>query len=364
MLTKSAKIELLENQAEYNRNLQQATSKNQAEVFKIKSLAPQTYPQIGQISADDSTIVGKEGWFFISSGTNKLTEYHTGIRRLPLAKINQWSELLAQRIQWHHAQKIKYQHIFIPSKIAVYPEYYPHPLEIKGDRPIIQLQKKCHQPFVYPLELFSQYKNQYQLYEKQDSHWSFWGCYLAYQLLCQKFQITPNSRLLNFPIETIQGKGDLGVKFGLTETTLKKRVALASQVVYDNQVINYVHQGSVRILKNSRIPHGKMIIFGDSFCAPGTPDYSAKKRLVARLSSLFAETLNEVHFVWTPWVDYDYIEREKPDFVLTEMAERFLVRVPDDHDHLPLEEFVAKKLMEFALTLKGTLNATSASRFA
>lgn len=345
--TKSTNIELLENQAEYNHHLHQAELKNHAEVFKIKSLAPQTYPQIGQVSADNATIFGKEGWLFINSGTNNLTEYHTGIRRLPLAKVNQWSELLAQRIQWHQAQKIKYQHIFIPSKIAVYPEYYPHHLEIKGDRPIIQLQKKCPQPFVYPLELFSQYKNQYHLYEKQDSHWSFWGCYLTYQLLCQKFNITPNSQLLSFPIETTQALGDLGVKFGLTETTLQKKVALTSQVVYDNKVINHAHQGSIRILKNDRIPHGKMIIFGDSFGNSNTPDTTGGKRLIARLSTLFAETLNEVHFVWTPWVDYDYLEREKPDFVLTEMAERFLVRVPDDHDHLPLEEFAAVKLKEF-----------------
>jgi hypothetical protein len=359
LCTKSTNIELLENQEEYNRSLHQAELKNHAEVFKIKSLAPQTYPQVGQISADQATIFGKDGWLFINSGTNNFTEYHTGVRRLPLAKVNQWSALLAQRIQWHNAQKIQYQHIFIPSKIAVYPEYYPHPLEIKGDRPIIQLQKKCHQPFVYPLELFSQYKNQYQLYEKQDSHWSFWGCYLTYQLLCQKFQITPNSQLLSFPIETTQVLGDLGVKFGLTETTLQKKVALAAQVIYDNQVINYARQGSVRILKNDRIPHGKMIIFGDSFCNPGIfgnsfchsgiPDLTAEKRLIARLSTLFAETLNEVHFVWTPWVDYDYIEREKPDFVLTEMAERFLVRVPDDHDHLPLEEFAAEKLKELGV---------------
>jgi hypothetical protein len=347
--TKSTKIELLENQAEYNHHLHQAELKNHAEVFKIKSLAPQTYPQIGEISADNAAIFGKEGWLYINSGTNNFTEYHTGVRRLPLAKVNQWSELLAQRIQWHQAQKIKYQHIFIPSKIAVYPEYYPHPLEIKGDRPIIQLQKKCHQFFTYPLELFIQYKEQYQLYEKQDSHWNFWGCYLTYQLLCQKLKISPDPTLVNAPVETIKSQGDLGAKFGLTEMTLAKKIKLSSKIIYDNQVINHAHQGSVRVLHNDRIAHGKMIIFGDSFCNPGIPDYSDKKRLIARLSTLFAESLNEVYFVWTPWIDYDYIEREKPDFVLTEMAERFLVRVPDDNDHLPLEEFAAEKLKEFGV---------------
>jgi hypothetical protein len=297
------------------------------------------YPEIGKVSADNSAIAGKEGWFFINSGTNHLTEYHTGAKRLPLLKVNQWGQLLTQRIQWHQPRKIAYQHIFIPNKIAVYPEYYPHSLDIQGDRPILQLQKKCHQFFTYPLELFIQYKEQYQLYEKQDSHWNFWGCYLTYQLLCQKFKISPNPRLVNAPVETIKSQGDLGAKFGLRDMVLAKKLKLSSKIIYDNQVINHAHQGSVRVLQNDRIAHGKMIIFGDSFCNPGIPDYSDKKRLIARLSTLFAETLNEVHFVWTPWIDYDYIEREKPDFVLTEMAERFLVRVPDDNDHLPLEEF-------------------------
>jgi hypothetical protein len=305
------------------------------------------YPELGKVSADNSAIAGKSGWFFINSGTNYLTEYHTGAKRLPLLKVDQWEQLLTQRIQWHEARKIAYQHIFVPNKIAVYPEYHPHSLDIQGDRPIQQLQEKCHQLFTYPLELFTQHKEQYQLYEKQDSHWSFWGCYLAYELLCQKLGISLNPDLIKGSMVATQVKGDLGAKFGLKYTTLQKKLTLNSQVIYDNQVINHAHQGSVRVLQNDRIAHGKMIIFGDSFCNPGIPDYSDKKRVIARLSTLFAETLNEVHFVWSPWIDYDYIEREQPDFVLSEMVERFLVRVPDDHDHLPLEEFVEKKLREF-----------------
>jgi SGNH hydrolase-like domain, acetyltransferase AlgX len=318
-------------------------SKSESTIARNNKPKPETkennYPEIGKVSADNSAIAGKEGWFFINSGTNHLTEYHTGAKRLPLLKVDQWEQLLTQRIQWHQSRKIAYQHIFIPNKIAVYPEYYPHSLDIQGDRPILQLQKKCRQLFIYPLELLIQYKEQYQLYEKQDSHWNFWGCYLTYQLLCQKLKISPNPKLVNAPVETIKSQGDLGAKFGSTEMTLAKKIKLSSKIIYDNQVINHAHQGSVRVLQNDRIAHGKMIIFGDSFCNPGIPDYSDKKRLIARLSTLFAETLNEVHFVWTPWIDYDYIEREKPDFVLTEMAERFLVRVPDDNDHLPLEEF-------------------------
>ncbi|MGB5636026.1 MAG: hypothetical protein WBM86_25055 [Waterburya sp.] len=334
----------LDYQAKYKSKLSQAEQESAADIFKIKSLNPKQHPEVGQISPDKSAIVGKQGWIYISSGTNHLMEYHIGQRRLPLLKINQWEQLLADRIKWHNSQKIKYQHIFIPNKIAVYPEYYPYHLDIKGNRPILQLQQKCRQLFTYPLDIFFRYKNYFRLYEKQDCHWSFWGCYFTYKLLCQKFEIAPNAELLDFPIEIVQEKGDLGGKFGLTEKTLQTNLKFNSRIIHDNRVINHCNQGSIRVLKNTSISYGKMIIFGDSFSNPGKPNYTSQNRLIARLSSLFAETLNEVHFVWTPWIDYDYIEQEKPDFVLTEIAERFLVRVPDDRDHLPLHEFAVMKI--------------------
>ncbi len=340
-------LDYLDYQVKYNSKLSQAEHESAVDIFKIKSLNSQQYPEVGQISPDKSAIVGKQGWIYISSGTNHLMEYHIGQRRLPVLKINQWEQLLADRIKWHNSQKIKYQHIFIPNKIAVYPEYYPYHLDIEGNRPILQLQQKCRQLFTYPLDIFSRYKNYFRLYEKQDCHWSFWGCYFTYKLLCQKFEIIPNPELFNFPIEILQSKGDLGAKFGLIERNLQIKLTFNSQIIHDNQVINYGNQGSIRVIKNSNISQGKMIIFGDSFSNPGKPNYTSytsQNMLAARLSSLFAETLNEVHFVWTPWIDYDYIEQEKPDFVLTEMAERFLVRVPDDRDHLPLHEFAAMKI--------------------
>ncbi|MEL6494665.1 MAG: hypothetical protein AAFQ41_06015 [Cyanobacteria bacterium J06623_7] len=319
------------------------------EAFKLKCLKPQQYPQPGAISTDNSTIIGKDGWMYINSGTNSLMAYHVGQKRLPLAKVNQWQELLSARVSWHDARKIGYRHLFVPNKIAVYPEYYPESLNIVGKRPIVQLQQVGDRLFSYPLDLFEQYKAQYRLYERQDCHWSFWGCYLAYQDICQQLKITPNLDLLDAPIEIIRTKGDLGGKLKLTEITLRKNLQLNSKLTYDNQVIKYRNQGSVRILKNNAISDGKIIIFGDSFSNPKHLKDPESTRRVGRLATLFAETLNEVHFVWTPWVDYDYIEQERPDFVLTEMAERFMVRVPNDRDHLPLEEFAAQKLKEYQL---------------
>lgn len=330
----------------YKSKLRQAERESAADIFKIKSLNSHKYPEVGKISSNNSAIVGKQGWLYISSGTNHLMEYHIGHRKLPLLKVKQWRKLLSSRIRWHEDQKIKYQHVFIPNKIAVYPEYYPHKLDIRNSRPIVQLKQGYAKLFSYPLDVLSQYKKNFRLYEKQDCHWSFWGCYFTYKLLCQKFGITPNFELLDFPIEILQVKGDLGAKFGLTDRILRPNLKFNSQIIHDNQVINYCKQGSIRVLKNPKISHGKMIIFGDSFSNPAKPNFKRQSRLVGRLSSLFAETINEVHFVWTPWIDYDYIKQEKPDFVLTEMAERFLVRAPDDLDHLPLHEFAMNKIAQ------------------
>ena len=329
----------------YQIKLQQANNLLEEDIKQSKSIEAQ-YPTVGEISDDQVAIAGKQNWLYINAGSNSLMKYHTGVNQLTPANIEQWRKLLHHRIMWHQEHKIQYQHLFVPNKVAVYPEYYPHSIEIKGDRPIVQLQQECKKLFVYPLDLFLQQKNNYLLYNKHDCHWNFWGCYFAYSSICQLLGIKPNVELFNSPLKIVRQKGDLGGKYGVTERVLSPDLKLNSKIIKDNQVINFSYQGSVRVLKNNKISDGKIIIFGDSFCNPGFPDYSSRKRLIARLTTLLAETLNEVHFVWTPWIDYDYIEREKPDFVLTEMAERFLVRVPDDRDHLSLEEFAAMKLKE------------------
>lgn len=292
--------------------------------------------RLGEISSDKSSILGEKNWIYLNVGTNDLMNFHTGKRQLSSEQIHQWKEVLHRRRQWHYSLGINYLHLFVPNKISVYPEFFPYPVKILGERPILQLKKQCPDLFIYPLKELIQKKNTYRLYDKQDSHWNFWGCYFTYKLLCNLFDI-PINNFLDSTIEITERKGDLGSKYGVKEKLVWKRLQTKSKLIYDNKVRNYGHQGNVSIFKNTSISQGKMIIFGDSFCDQRHPD---------KLSSLFAETLNEVHFIWTPWVDYDYVEEEKPDFVLTEMVERFMVRVPDDINHLPIDKFANEILQK------------------
>ena len=319
-----------------------------SELQKLERETTNSELEPGSISNDGSSIMGKNGWIYIYSGSNNFLNYFSGKQQLNEAEIYQWQDILQSRLNWHKTRNINYLHLFVPNKLAVYPEFFSNKINLEAKRPIIQLQEVCQQLFIYPLNDLVRNKEFYQLYEKQNSHWSFWGCFLIYELLCQKWGIKPNLDLLNSSITTITEKADLGVKFNLQETRLHPRVKFESDVVYDNELINYCNRGSIRILKNPQATPGKMIIFGDSYSNPGYPNYSGyKKRHIHRLTSLFAETISEVHFVWFPSIDYSYIEREKPDFVLTEMAERFLVKVPQDDPKLSIQAYAERKIKQY-----------------
>ena len=73
--------------------------------------------------------------------------------------------------------------------------------------------------------------------------------------------------------------------------------------------------------RNENAPNSqKVALFGDSYCGV---DQSL-------LTGLVAQTFREVHFFWSNSIDYGYITETKPDIVLSELAERFVKRVPDD----------------------------------
>jgi alginate O-acetyltransferase complex protein AlgJ len=66
-----------------------------------------------------------------------------------------------------------------------------------------------------------------------------------------------------------------------------------------------------------------VVIFGDSFM-----DFQDSNPTV-----IFAENFREVHFVWSPSIDYAYVARVGAHIVISETAERFMISVPtDDYD--------------------------------
>ena len=63
-----------------------------------------------------------------------------------------------------------------------------------------------------------------------------------------------------------------------------------------------------------------VVLFGDSFS-----DYRPSS-----LTWLLAEEFSDVHFIWSAGLDFDYVQRVSATIVVSELAERFMSRLPQD----------------------------------
>ncbi len=63
------------------------------------------------------------------------------------------------------------------------------------------------------------------------------------------------------------------------------------------------------------------------------------------MEPLWAETARELVSVHSPLLEYEVIEEEAPDAVISIMVERFLIRLPDDMVGRRSAEIVREKAM-------------------
>lgn len=56
-----------------------------------------------------------------------------------------------------------------------------------------------------------------------------------------------------------------------------------------------------------------------------------------QLTAMLSETFRNVHFIWSTGLDWDLIERIRPNIVITEIAERFMSTLPKDDLNVSLD---------------------------
>jgi hypothetical protein len=182
-----------------------------------------------------------------------------------------------------------------------------------------------------------QEKVAHQVFFPNDTHWTVNGCFSAYQQLCASLGVEARDDLIKAKRGQVELAGDLGgklvpLRFGrfefgsfgrsATRTYANRLVSLRETGELANHVT--LHVGSIVQFANSR-PNSarRVLLFGDSF-SEYRPHF---------LTGLFADTFAELMFVWSSNIDYSIVDSFKPDIVVSEMAERFMARLPaDDSD--------------------------------
>lgn len=305
------------------------------------------------VALDDQVHVGKDGWLFLVKGSNNVIDLYRRKSSFTDKMARGWVELLRARADRLNARGIEYVHLAAPEKLTLLNGFYEGELEHLPGGPISQLMDRYDwdmPSFLNVVPYLAQNIDKFPVYWKTDTHWSAWGCFLAYQMLCSRLKIPTNTDILNYPFVEGELVLDLGAKCSpaVEEKARFYQLDRHSRRVYANTLVRFkeehglidegsLHVGSHVIYRNDSPDAADKVVvmFGDSFS-----EY--RNHL---LTGMLAETVRELHFIWNSGMDDEYIRQVKPDIVVTQLAERFMTRIPVDN--LDIREFSQNRVAAF-----------------
>lgn len=287
---------------------------------------------------------GRDGWLFLTGGTNRVLAQY---RRpgVPRALLWRWRRIVADRVRRCARLGATYVHAVAPEKLTVYGDQAPDLALDPARAPVRRLARWLTasagaRAFVDLDAAFRAARggdlDGPPLYLRTDSHWTLHGSEVAYRAILSRMGVAPRD---DFEARRTGGttpfSGDLGRKVVPNRFESAPVTAFASQArrVHANALLTELeargrgidaHLGAHAVFRNDdpKVDPRRLVIFGDSFC-----QHTAHSP-VATLTALMADTFREVHFLWSTSIDWHYLDAVRPDFVLGEIAERFMIDLP------------------------------------
>ncbi|MBK7691040.1 MAG: hypothetical protein IPJ31_07955 [Bacteroidetes bacterium] len=271
----------------------------------------------------DKVIMGNKGWFFYND-IGSINDY----RRMSdldsnLARYIVNNFLIRQN--WLKERGIKFYILVPPNKERIYPDYMPKRIKIidgLGHNTLDYLAKYLKElggfTFIDPSDSLLAARRRKEVYYKTDTHWNTFGGFKGYQKLMHAI-VKDFSDLRVFDeneftlTEILNEEGDLSSMIGLNATNKRKEIMM--KPVDTSLHLDY-NIPTKMILKFSNTipgshPKRKLLMFRDSFGS----------YLVPFLNLQFDETV----FVWNYIFMHHLIEQEKPDIVVFESLQRFVL---------------------------------------
>ena len=274
-------------------------------------------------------LIGKDGWLFLDNDTNRVIDQISGKYILPTDFKERWFNLFSFRLEKSLSLGFKYFYSIIPNKENVYKKYLPEHISHSEVQPVKFILEGIPSGIdsCYLLDELVIASNVNDVYTKGDTHWNYVGALCGFNKIATMLglgALTPNDYILSY----LDVVGDLSSKLGINNFGPKISLLKKSYcIVEDNGVSNI---GKRIIFRNDDQSLPTCILFRDSFA-----DYQLE---------FFASRFSRLICLWQPNLDYDYIAKERPDFVIQQQVERFLVEVPDDILGLSHRDYELKKL--------------------
>jgi alginate O-acetyltransferase complex protein AlgJ len=278
--------------------------------------------------ASDDAMFGRDGWLYCSS--QDMIEIVQGINRFTPDNLKAWQKLLESRRDWCVQHGSAYIFVIPPDKQSIYPEYLPDWLlpvkkPTKLDQFMAYMKTNSTVPILDLRPALLDAKTNGILYLLTDSHWNRLGAFVGYQSLINALS-NQLPGLKPLPLDAFERKfvpeqGQelakfLGREESMNETgnvifsplpplkplptELDEKLLAKKGVKFNRSIFTENPEGK-----------GIVVIFHDSYAYNWQP--------------ILGYNFNRVYFAWQYNWDMDFLEQLKPDLVIDEMLERFVL---------------------------------------
>lgn len=284
------------------------------------------YSLFNSVIDPEKTLVGKDGWIFISKSFNIYPSY----TRSNLLKSEELKAFVQKRINIKkglNKKGVKYFHTFYPNKHTIQDNYLPSRYRIqqadtvsKVDQVINYIdQNNLDYEIIDVRPVLRAVKDSMQIYRKADTHWNELGAFVAYKHIFERIS-QKEGRIKPLDYDDIEirwkesGIGGNVNLLGIRDTSYVKDVVpiintpIAKNEFEIRKIDSKNHAGKSDIYINKNI-RGNLVavIYHDSFT-------KAMKKYIAQH---FRKTV----FIWNHY-EGKYVEIHKPDIVLVGYCER------------------------------------------
>lgn len=308
---------------------------------------------------------GSDGWLFLTGGEHSAIDLYQSDSSFTPDMAKAWVALLRGREEQLASRGIEYVHLAVPDKLTLLNRHYTDTLANVDGSPIRQLHSRHEaelSSFLNVVPYLTQGIEKYPVFWKTDNHWTAWGCFMAYQLLCSRLHIPTNTDILNYPYTEASAVLALAQSVSASSADVVEPEKIRtyqlnrySKRVYANELVRYRENFNIERLTEqtlnasvSRDEHELSSVHetlmdgeGSHVIYENTSDSATDKVVVLfgdsysdirqnLLTGMLAETVRELHFVWSHSIDHEYVRQVRPDIVISQSTEASMTQIPRD----------------------------------
>ncbi|WP_149538359.1 alginate O-acetyltransferase AlgX-related protein [Siccirubricoccus phaeus] len=287
---------------------------------------------VGLVSGDGAAMLGKGGWLFLTGGPNRVLDLFPPVASpaSEAANVAAWATLCRARQEVCAQRRIGFRQLIIPEKLSLLPDYLPLAVETPSCL-LAGLEAELAGlggAYLSGLDLLREGGKEGRreaMYRRLDSHLSPEGAWRLAASVAASLGLPPLDPAPEFLPRGRLGGGDLTLRFfgvPMAEPVAEAEAAALArpELVLDAPAPQGAHLGTRRAWRNAAAKGGgRLLVCGNSFAAPDGQE---------GLCWWLAQYVEEVHFLWSPALDWAEVERVRPDWVLCQTVERYLPAVP------------------------------------